>query len=60
MWQGLAHYNPFFYMIDGFRSGFIGQADGSFVVGLIMLSAVNIFLLVLIFFMLRSGYKMKS
>ncbi len=59
-WRVIAHYNPFFYMIDGFRSGFIGQADGSFVVGLIMLSAVNIFLLVLIFFMLRSGYKMKS
>jgi ABC-2 type transport system permease protein len=25
----LSHYNPFFYLIDGFRYGFIGQADGS-------------------------------
>jgi len=23
-----SHYNPFFYLIDGFRYGFIGQADG--------------------------------
>jgi ABC-2 type transport system permease protein len=28
-WQGLSHLNPIFYMIDGFRYGFFGQADVS-------------------------------
>ena len=26
-WQGLSHFNPFFYMIDGFRYGFFGVSD---------------------------------
>jgi ABC-2 type transport system permease protein len=27
VWQGLSHFNPFFYMIDGFRYGFFGVSD---------------------------------
>ena len=27
-WEAIAHFNPFFYLIDGFRYGFIGHADG--------------------------------
>ena len=26
-WQGVSHYNPVFYMIDGFRYGFFGVSD---------------------------------
>jgi ABC-2 type transport system permease protein len=26
-WQALSHWNPFFYMIDGFRYGFFGVSD---------------------------------
>ena len=26
-WQQVSHYNPFFYMIDGFRHGFLGVGD---------------------------------
>ena len=28
-WQRVSHFNPFFYMIDGFRYGFFGQSDVS-------------------------------
>ena len=28
-WQALSHWNPFFYMIDGFRYGFFGLSDVS-------------------------------
>ena len=28
-WQGVSHYNPVFYMIDGFRYGFFGVSDVS-------------------------------
>ena len=34
--------NPFFYMIDGFRYSFIGQADGSITVGLVYLSILSL------------------
>ena len=60
MWQGLAHYNPFFYMIDGFRSGFIGQSDSDPVIGIAVLVSINLFLALLTFWMLRTGYKIRS
>ena len=60
IWQSLAHFNPFFYMIDGFRYGFIGRADGDIVTGLITLIAVNVFLCTLTLLMIRKGYKIKS
>lgn len=59
MWRVLADYNPFFYMIDGFRTGFIGHGDGSVMLGVIILSVMNAALLLLIYVMLRTGYKMK-
>ncbi len=60
MWQSIALYNPFFYMIDGFRAGFIAQADAHIYDGLAVLVAVNIVLTALCLWMLRSGYKIKS
>ncbi len=29
VWQQISHFNPFFYLIDGFRWGFFGQSDSS-------------------------------
>lgn len=59
-WQILGHYNPFFYMIDGFRYGFIGQAEGDLTGGLISLVIINLALLWLCHCMLKAGYKIKS
>lgn len=60
VWHGLALYNPFFYMIDGFRYGFIGHADGNVTVGLMVLIGANAFISLLTLHMLRTGYKMKT
>lgn len=60
VWQTLAHYNPFFHMIDGFRYGFTGHSDGDPLVGMAMLAVVNLLLMVLCHWMLRSGYRVKS
>lgn len=60
VWHAIALYNPFFYMIDGFRGGFIGQFDGDVTIGLSMLVAVNLALTITIYAMLRTGYKIKS
>lgn len=59
-WHAIALYNPFFYMIDGFRSGFIGQMDGNLMIGVSFIMAVNVFLVLLVYVMLRTGYKFKS
>lgn len=59
-WEKLAYYNPFFHMIDGFRYGFIGQADADPAVGLAVLLVVNVCLAALALWMLRTGYKIKS
>ena len=58
-WQGLSHFNPFFYMIDGFRYGFFGVSD---VHPLRSLAVVAAFLAVvsgLTLALLRSGYKLR-
>lgn len=58
-WQTLVHYNPFFHMIDGFRYGFIGHADGSLMWGIVVLVIINIFLAGLTLQLVRTGYKIK-
>ena len=59
IWNTLVHYNPFFYMIDGFRYGFTGHTDGHLMAGLITLIVINIGLGCLSFAMIRKGYKIK-
>ncbi|MDH3474847.1 MAG: ABC transporter permease [Rhodospirillales bacterium] len=59
MWHGVALWNPFFYMIDGFRYGFIGHADGSPAVGLAVLFGVNLALWLIAHRMIATGYRLK-
>jgi ABC-2 type transport system permease protein len=60
VWNTVAHFNPFFFMIDGFRSGFIHHADSSPLVGALVLAAINAALWALCTWMFRSGYKLKA
>jgi ABC-2 type transport system permease protein len=55
-----SHFNPVFYLIDGFRFGFIGAAEASLAVGVAATLAINIALWVWCFALLKSGYKLKS
>lgn len=59
-WQGVAHLNPFFHMIDGFRYGFIGHSDGVPLLGVAFLVAVDALLAWIAYRMLSRGYKLKS
>src|SRR5690606_16015060 len=38
----ISHFNPFFYLIDGFRYGFIGQAESNLAVGVAMSAALTV------------------
>lgn len=59
VWKVISHFNPFFYMIDGFRYGFFGQSD---VDPLISAAIVGGFLIVLALMsirLLKSGYRLR-
>ncbi len=58
--RAISHLNPFFYMIDGFRYGFIGQSDSSLWQGFLVLLALNAVLWLVVLRMLATGYKLKS
>ncbi|BBK33903.1 ABC-2 type transport system permease protein [Stella humosa] len=58
-WAFIAHLNPFFYMIDGFRAGFIGHADGNRLVGFAVLITADLGLWILCHRLFRIGYKLK-
>jgi ABC-2 type transport system permease protein len=55
-----ADLNPFFYMIDGFRAGFIGHADGSIAIGIAVMVGINAVLLALTHLLFARGYKLKA
>lgn len=59
-WQFIAHFNPFFYLIDGFRYGFIGRADGSVAIGAACVLGVNVALWTLTHRMFATGYRLKA
>ena len=59
-WQGLAIYNPFFYMIDGFRYGFLGIKDGNLNVGVTILLLGNFISIFICMLMFKKGYRLKS
>jgi ABC-2 type transport system permease protein len=59
-WHTVALLNPFFYMIDGFRYGFIDHADGNVAIGMVVLFGTNLVLGVLAWSLFRRGYKLKS
>jgi ABC-2 type transport system permease protein len=52
--------NPIFYLIDGFRSGFIGYSEGSLPIGLGLLSAIDLALAVLCWRLFAAGYKIRA
>lgn len=56
----ISHFNPFFYMIDGFRYGFTGHADGSLAAGVVLVLAINIALAAASYLLLRAGWRLKS
>ena len=58
--QSVSLVNPFFYMIDGFRYGFLGTSDGSIIFGLYYLTMLSILFGFLAFYLFKKGYKIKS
>jgi ABC-2 type transport system permease protein len=58
--QAVSHANPFFYVISGFRAGFLGFSDSPLWVGAVGLLVLNIVLWALCYSLLKSGWKIKN
>ena len=59
-WQTLSRFNPFFYLIDGFRYGFFGESDVPIEVSLVICLTALIALALGTLLLLRSGYKLRA
>jgi ABC-2 type transport system permease protein len=58
--RAISHLNPFFYVISGFRYGFLGVTDSDPVLGAVILLVVNIVLGGACYLALRTGWKLRS
>ena len=58
--QKVSHANPFFYVISGFRAGFLGTSDSPLEVGAVGLLILNIVLWATCYSLLRRGWKIKN
>jgi ABC-2 type transport system permease protein len=58
--RAVSHANPFFYVISGFRHGFLSEADSPIYVGATLLALINIVLFAACYSLLKSGWKIKN
>jgi len=58
--RAVSHANPFFYVISGFRYGFVGEADSPILFGSLLLLGINLVLWALCLTLLRTGWKLKA
>lgn len=60
IWQTVSRFNPFFYMIDGLRYGFLGVSDASPWLSLAIAGSTWFAVSVLTVYLLKIGYKLKT
>ena len=60
VWQRVSHYNPVFYMIDGFRYGFFGVSDIAPEISLGIVFACFVAVSLLTLSLLKRGWKLRA
>lgn len=60
VFRAISHANPFFYIISGFRYGFLGEADSPIWLGAAIVLALDIVMGAACYALLRSGWKIKA
>jgi ABC-2 type transport system permease protein len=58
--RSLSAYNPFFYMISGFRYGFIGQTDSAIGIGVGVVGVLTLLMGAVCWWLFQTGYRLKS
>jgi ABC-2 type transport system permease protein len=59
VWQTISYYNPFFYMVDGFRYGFLGASDVSLSASLAVITVSLLIVSVVCIWLLEIGYRIR-
>ncbi|MGB0721274.1 MAG: ABC transporter permease [Gammaproteobacteria bacterium] len=59
-WAAVSRFNPFFYIIDGFRYGFVGASDISPWTSLAVTSAFLVGVTAITIYLLNRGYKLRK
>lgn len=60
LFQKISLCNPLFYLIDGFRYGFLGESDGNVMIGVVLTATINIVLFAIVLSVLKRGWRIKS
>ena len=60
IWKFLAIWNPFFYIIDGFRYGFLGQGESNLIIGCAIMIISNLFFIIITIYVFKKGYGLRS
>lgn len=60
LWQRASHYNPVFYMIDGFRYGFFGVSDVAPEISLVVVFGCFAAVSLLTLSLLKQGWKLRA
>ena len=60
MWQKLALFNPVVYLISGFRWSFNGRADVAIEISLAFIAGFFLLCLLMVWWIFRSGYRLKA
>ena len=58
-WQRVSEFNPFFYLVDGFRYGFFGHSDVNPWISFCIVSIFFLLLALLAVHLLQKGYKLR-
>ncbi len=59
-WHAISHANPFFYVISGFRYGFLGLADSPIWLGALVVLGIDAVLAITCYALLRRGWRLKN
>ena len=59
-WSAVSKFNPFLYMIDGFRYGFFGQSDQPVELSFVVMLVAALLLTVVSVALLKRGYKLRD
>lgn len=58
--RGMTRFNPFFYLIDGFRYGFIGRSEASLGFGALFVLGLSLVLMAMVWRLFTTGYRLKT
>jgi ABC-2 type transport system permease protein len=60
VWQWISKINPIVYMVSGFRYGFLGVADVSYLTSMALLVGFNVVLLSIAYSLINRGVGIRS